>query len=122
MAADRIDAGDARYAFHLRRDDPILDRAQIGDPLGLRLEQVAFGGEIRSIRLPARASRLRLFLDERLKLDGPHIDFAQARRNRTHRGRKAWWKKFLRLGQALADLLARKVDIGFFLEDGSDLR
>src|SRR3546814_15556277 len=106
MAVDRIDAGDARYAFHRRRDDPILDRAQIGDPLGLRLEQVAFGGEIRSIRFPARASRLRLLLDERLKLDGPHIDFAQARRNKTHRGRKEWWQKFIRLAQPLRDLLA----------------
>src|SRR3546814_17503811 len=89
VTADRVDAGDPRYALHLRPDDPILHRAQISDPLGVSLEQISFGSEIRSIWLPASSIRLSLFRDEWLKLDGPHVDFAQARRDRTHRRREA---------------------------------
>src|SRR3546814_11904483 len=104
IATDRIDAGYAHNSLHLRIDDPILDRPQVGDPLGLRLEQISFGCQISAVRLPTRLIRLSLFLDERLELDGPHVDLAQACRDRTHRRRKARWEKFLRVAQPPANL------------------
>src|SRR3546814_17921200 len=121
IATDRIDAGDAQNSLHLRSDDPILDRPQVGDPLGLRLEQISFGCQISAVRLPTRLIRLSLFLDERLELDGPHVDLAPACRDRTHRRRKARWEQFLRVAQPLANLLARDLDVGLFLENRVDL-
>src|SRR5207245_1035725 len=41
VAADRVGAGNAGAGLHLRADDPILDRAQIHDPLQVRGEVVA---------------------------------------------------------------------------------
>ena len=99
-AADGVDVGDARHRAQLRLDDPVLDLAQVGRRVG------------RAIRL----------LRPRLALDGPLVDFTQARGDRPHRRHHAGRQVLARVLQALADELAREVDVGALVEHHRHLR
>ena len=94
VAADRVDLDDAGHGAKLRLDDPVLDGAQVGRAVGLagRLPGVGPG------------------------LDGVHVDLAQARRDRAHRGMQARRQLVLGLLDALVDELAGEVDVGAVLE------
>ena len=123
VAADRIDAGDARHALELRPDDPVLHRAQIGGALDLAVEPLALGREVGAVALPARARRrARAASVGAAILDRPHVDLAEAGRDRPHPRLGARRQARRGLEQPLADLLAREVDVGALAEDRRDLR
>src|SRR3546814_2082682 len=58
MAADRLDAGNARRILQQRRDDPVLRGAQIGRLIGLADKPVALWRAVTAIRLTAGLARL----------------------------------------------------------------
>src|SRR3546814_11684671 len=56
IAAVGIDAGNPWNRSHLRTDDPVLDRAQIGSFGQFGRQTLALGGEVGDVRLPAGLS------------------------------------------------------------------
>ena len=84
IAADGVDAGDALGVLQQWAYDPVLRGTQICGPFSLVSEAVAFRGDITSVRLHAGFTGQMLVVLAVLKLDGPHIDLAQTRGNRTH--------------------------------------
>ena len=120
IAADRIHAGDAGHHLDLRLDDPVLHRAQIGVLLDLALQQLAVGGQETAVALQARHA---VALDRGAgEVDGPHVDFAETGRDRADPRLDALRQAGADLGQPLADLLAREIDVGRLGEDSRDLR
>ena len=91
-AAPGVDLGDPGHADEAGADDPILERAQLG--------QVDIG-------VTAREEVV--------------VDLAQPGGDRPHR-RPLDALRELRLAEPLVDLLAGEVDVGPVLEDGDDLR
>ena len=122
-AADHVDAGDARHGLELRADDPVLDGSQVGSALDLRLEALPLRRQVGAIGLPARLPiPSGGALAGRPVVDRPHVDLAQARRDRAHAHLGAGRQARLGFGEALADLLAREVDVELLVEDRRDLR
>ena len=63
----------------------------------------------------------RRFLSRRNVLDGPPIDFPEARRDRTHLDVGPGRKGCFDFGQPLGDLLASEIDVGPVAKHGRDL-
>src|SRR5262249_29901226 len=109
IAADRVHAGNTRHHLDLRLDDPVLDSPQIRVLLDLAFEHLPFHREEAAVALHPRHA---VALGQPLrKVRGPHVDFAEASRNRTDAGLDALRQASPDLGQAFADLLAREIDV-----------
>src|SRR3546814_2522926 len=87
VAADRIDPGITADRLQLRAHDPVLDRAQIAGLRDLVREDIAFGGQIAAVGLPARlaSNLLGALAVGILVANGIHDDFAKPRRHRSDR-------------------------------------
>src|SRR5262249_41868741 len=119
---DGVGASDARHGLHLRTNAPVLHCAKIDKALRVVGEAFSLGGEIGAVALPAWVSVAgRPSFAWRSIFYGPPIDLAEPRRNRSHDHVDVWRQAGLRGGQALGDLLARKVNVGPVAEDRSDL-
>ena len=97
VSTDRVDVGDSSHIAKLRLYDPVLDRTQLGG-----------------------ADRVGRFRVDRP--DGVHEDFAQPRSDRSENRRDIARQRSARFLEPLVDQLTRKVNIGPFVENGSNLR
>jgi hypothetical protein len=78
-AADGVGAGDARYRFHLRADDPILYGTEVDGTLEVVRQPFAFGRQIRAVGLPTGLAVAHRGSHPRLRIfDGPPVDLAEA--------------------------------------------
>ena len=121
VAAKGVDPRQSFRAFELRRDDPILDGAQIGCLIGLADKVIAFRRDVAAVSLQPGFAVAMTNLIQLAVLDGPHEDVAEPGRDRPHFGVHALGKVFLRSPQPLGHLLSGKVDIGLFIKYGRDL-
>src|SRR5689334_7558903 len=122
VAPDRVDSRYARNALDLGPDDPVLDSAKICGPFKFSCKPLALGSEITAIALPAGLTVGHMALVRGYVVYAPHVNFTETGRDRTHfrlcTGRQARPQ----LKQSLADLLARKLDVGAIGKDRSNLR
>jgi hypothetical protein len=112
IAAQNVDPSDALEGLQLRRDDPVLDRSQIGRLLDVRGQTVALG---RYIDRGGSRRRAR-------QLDGPDIDLAQAGDRRSHAGLQPVGQVGAGGLKPLVDQTSRQIEVGGVGEDSGDLR
>ncbi len=112
IAAKHINASDSFHAAQLWRDDPVLHRAKVGRLLQLRGQALTLWRDIGDA----------VTCDGICELDGPDIDLAEARNDRTSCGRQAFRQFLTRRLQALVHQVAGEVYVRRIGEDRSDLR
>ncbi len=106
IAAVHIDARKTACISHARRDDPVLNRPQIGGAGLGGIQSLAFGRQIAAVRLPSCATRLCGLGVKRFEIDRPHQDFAQTGRDWRQAGFDVFGQVFARLCHPLGHLLA----------------
>ena len=123
ITAVGIDAGNAQNIAHLRANDPILHRAQIGGLGQFGRQPLALGRQIAAVRLPAWFSIYGLYAFAVGMAEGDRVekDLAKAGAERREVGLDAVGQAVLGLGQALCDLLTGKIDVGAVGEYSRDL-
>src|SRR5690348_11171687 len=121
IASTRVDPRHARHALDLWPDNPVLDSTKVGGTFEFSCEPLALGSEIAAIPLPTGFPIGDMALLPGYIVDAPHIDFTEASGDRTHFRLRTRRQARPQVKQSLADLLARKIDVGPISKDCGNL-